>query len=790
MELKKITFEMMHQIVLTVMKERNHFLSEHEQLLSLVGKWYHKWLQSGIDELVLKIPFYKKDIVSSLIEYQYWLDLLIRTVESGPATEMAGYGLFDIITYKAADRYQRRNNDYLIEHKRSDLRTHRFEKNICLSTDRFLPLFDIENVGRKNELLADVFVLMMVLGRNNLMPYAVKFDLEQDLTLLVKQTRQDVEEKAFARTLVTEDFRNDNNKRDDVLDALLETDLRRCIVFTYPYHVSVSESVINEFRGRSNIFRVALSNRFAHGEVEANELILTRPEIGLGEETDAIRVIDRFSVITTHCDTELIVGIRALKYEWNRSKFNTFSNPFPVKWLLCIHQELPISFWKEQFKKDYQEVPGHLLKDALDIIQRVYELNWIDNFLPSDDQGTLVLPRSILHSEVIFSLKEYLIKRFRQVVLNDEIERVLAEGGRVYLMDPFNIVLLNNIVLEDDQERFQIIVPDFLIYTYQPFVRYLALKYYFDALIGGARERLDTLYDLWSERWNALSETVLSSSRKALKQFNNTIDVNDNEDFPDEQTEIIIDLLPAELVERVAAKERVTVNSHLPDHIDISTGKQRFLLRPNTPVMVNQNGALIRTIAAVLDEGDLFMPLDEVIKNMDLKKMIDRLVTLSEKARNWHQSLRALEARDAAIFDGLKSEGLSISKQTFDKDYLSINETAGELHMPRAKKDWMIICDRLLITDSLTAWNAVKCREDLNMLKATYSRIIELMIATSSFGINVSDDIIYQITAMLALLPESGTSVREHKKDAIALITEICDKISLEKIEQINYITL
>jgi len=788
--MKKITYEIMHQIVLTVMKERNHFVPEQEQLLSLVGNWYHQWLGSGISELVLKVPYYKKDIIRSLVEYQYWLDLLIRTAASGPATDIAGHGLFDILTYKTADRYQRKNNDFLIEHWRSDIRTHRFGKDICLSTDRFLPLFDIEKVGRRNELLADVFDIMMVLGRHNLIPYAVKFDLEQDLTLLIKQTRQDLEEKAFARTLVTEDFRNDNDKRDDVLDALLETDLRRCIVFTYPYHVNISESVINEFRGRSKIFRVALSNRFAHGEIEAHELILTRSEIGLGEETDVTKVIDRFSVITTYCDPELITGIRTLKYEWNKSKFNTFSNPFPVKWLLCIHQGLPIAFWKERFKKDYQEVTGQLLKDALDIIQRVYELNWVDNFLPSDDQGTLVLPRSMMHSEVILSLKEQLIKRFRQVVLNDEIERVLAEGGRVHLMDPFNIVLLNNIVLGDDQERFQIIVPDFLFYTYQPFVRYLTLKYYFDAFMGGARARLDPLYTHRSENWTALSETVLSSSRKALKQFNSTISVNDDEELPEEQTEMTIDLLPAELIERAAARERVAFDRHLPNHIDISTDKQRFSLRPNAPVLVNQNGSLIKTIAAVLDEGDLFVPLDEVIKNIDQKKMIDKMVTLSEKARNWHQGLRALEAYDTAIFDGLKSDGLSISKQTFDKDYLSINETAGELHMPRAKKDWMIICDRLLITDSLMAWNAVKCREDMNSLKATYSRIIELMIATSSFGINVSDSVLDRVTEMLALLPESSLSVKENKKDAIALITEICDKITLEKIEQINDINL
>lgn len=788
-ELSEIPYDAMHQTVITVMKERGRFMPEHGTVLALIGRWYQKWLSSGISELVLKVPFYRKDILSSLIEYQYWMDLLLKIMATEPANDKSGHALFDIRAYRAANRYQRKSTDFMIGYLRSDHKMHRFDKDICISADRFLPLFCTEQIMGRTALIADVFELLTVLGRGNVIPHAVKFDLERDLTLFVKQTAHDMEERAFARILCTEDFRDDHNKRDVVLDGLADVDLQRCVVFTYPYHVDISATVINDFRGRSKIFRIALSNRFAHGEVEDNDLMLTRWEIGLKKEEDIVKVVERFSILETDPSPELISGLRSLRSDWKLLKFNVFTNPFPVKWFLCIHHGHTIDFWKDQLKKHHPEISGQLLTESFDIIERIYELNWIDRFLPTDVHGTLILPKSAFHPEMILSLKERLIDRFEKVVFSDEIDRVLIEGGRVYLLDSFNIILLNNITLGDDPENFQVIVPDFLFFTYQPFIRYLALKYHFDALTGGLRTQLDEQYPANFAYWSSLSETTLATCRKDLRQFNKKASVSDNEEQLDEQPEIITDLSAAELIERVAAKERKSFERALPGHIDISTGKRKLSLRPNTPVLIDQNGTLIRTIAGVLDEGTLFVPIDDVIRNMDLNKLIDRLVTLSDSSRNWHKNLKALEIHDANIFDRLKNQGLSISKQTFEKDYLISDEGSGELHMPRAKHDWMIICERLQITDSHTAWNAIKCRGEINLLKATYARIIELMTDTGSFGINVSDGVLDQITAMLSVLPDQGLNAAENKKDAIALINEICSKINLEKIEHINNIT-
>ncbi|OYD42727.1 hypothetical protein CHT99_07880 [Sphingobacterium cellulitidis] len=784
MELRKI-----HSTVIEVMKDRGSFVPEQEVLLSLIGSWYHKWLTLGGEELVLKIPYYHKEIMPSLIEYHYWLDLLIKIMAVSKVSDLSDSCLFDVRTYRLADRTKRYQTEFSIEYRSSNSRLHRFDKDINVSVDRFLPLFTRDQINGYKEIVANVFDLMKAIGRENLIPYAVKFDLENDVTLFVKQTTEHFSEKAFAKMLCTDDFRNDDDERDTVLDSLLETDIRRCIVFTYPYHVNVSSTVVNEFRGRSKICHIALSNRFTHTEVETPELILTRAEIGFGKEDDILNVTDRFSIKKTDCGAELITGLRALRYEWNVAKFNSFSNPFPVKWLLCIHSGNTVDQWKVQFNNDYPDISGQLLSDSWRIIELVYEINWIDRFLPTDKGGTIVLPKSTIHNEVIFSLQEHLNTRFKDVIFTDEIDQALLLVGRLYLLDPFNIILLNNITL-CDPKNFQIVVPDFLFYTYQPFTRYLAVKYHFDALTGGMRENLDERFPERSSQWKTLSETLLRSSRKKLREFNRILEINDEEEQLDNPTAIIADLSAAELVERVAIKERKSIEQTTPEHLFIHTSTRKLMLRPNAPVLINQNGTLIRTIAAVLDADILFVPLDDVIKNMDLKHVVDRLVTLSDEARNWHQNLKLLEENDVHIFDTLKQQGLSISKQTFEKDYLYGHRTLGELHMPRAKHDWAIICERLIIKDSLTAWNVVKCREDINLLKSVYSDIIALMIDTGSFGVNVSDNVLDQITMLISKLPDSAMNTKENQKDAIVLINEICEKINLEKIEQINPIAL
>lgn len=784
MDLRKI-----HSIVIAVMRERGSFVPEQEVLLSLIGSWYHKWLTLGGEELMLRIPYYHKEIMSSLIEYQYWVDLLIKIMAVSQISDLSDSCLFDVRTYKLSNRTQRNQTDFSIEYRSSDSRLHRFDKDINVSADRFLPLFNRDQINSQKEIIADVFDLMKAIGRENLIPYAVKFDLESDVTLFVKQTTEHFSEKAFAKMLCTEDFRNDDDHRDAILDALLDTDIRRCIVFTYPYHVDVSSAVVNEFRGRSKIFQISLSNRFAHTEIEAQELLLTRAELGFGKPDDILNVTDRFSIKKTGCSAELITRLHTLRCEWNVAKFNSFSNPFPVKWLLCIHPGYTVDQWKVQFKNDYPDISGQLLSDCWRIIELVYEVNWIDRFLPTDQNGTLVLPKSTIHNEVIFSLQEQLNTRFKDVIFTDEIDQELTVNGLVYLLDPFNIILLNNISLCGNPD-FHIVVPDFLFYTYQPFTRYLVLKYHFDALTGGLREHLDERFSECSDQWKTLSEAVLRSSRKELREFNSILAINDEEERLDNSTDIVPELSAAELVERVAIKERKSIEQTTSEHLYIHTSTRKLVLRPNAPVLINENGTLIRTIAAVLDANVLFIPLDDVIKNMDLNLVVDQLVTLSDEARNWHQNLKSLEEKDAHIFDRLKQQGLSISKQTFEKDYLYGNRSLGELHMPRAKQDWMLICERLKIKDSLTAWNVVKCREDINLLRSVYSKIITLMIDTGSFGVNVSDSVLDQITVLISKLPEQVVNAKENKKDAIALINEICQNIRLEKIEQINPISL
>lgn len=788
MELITMSYDRMHEIVLTVLDEQRFVIDKDDPTFFVIGSWYHKWLLAELPELSLKVPSYNKESIGPLLEYMYWLDVLIRLLNTKPLNNIHDRALFDIKKYQAADNYYRRNNDFSIAYLRTRARTHYFDQGVAISADRFVPLFSADQISGHNNLIADLFCLLFVIGKTNLIPHALALDLDKDLALIIKETAQDLNDRSFIKTIHTDEFRYDHDLRDKKLDDLLDFAVNRCLILTYPYHVDVSSTVINEFRGRSKIFRIELSNRFCHEEIDPNQIVLTNAELGIGGGNDLINVLESYKIFETNCEPQLIIALRDLKKEWNLSRFNIFTTPFPVKWLMCVHQGHNLDFWKEQFKKDFSEVSGKLLADTFSIITAVYQLNWIGNFLPYDPAGSLLIPRSTLYPDVISSLKEHLIKDFAYIGYSEEAVQLLEKGGKVYFIDPFNVILLNNISLNGDAENLKIVVPDFIYYTYQPFVRYIALRYYFEAWTGGARERLDSAHPQMLEQWKLLSEEMMNTAKKELKHFNTKKSIKEDEKQQPEELDILPDLSRSELLEHIASKERRTYERVLPAKIQITTSSNKqLILRPQTPVLINENGFLIRTIAAVLESGSLFVPIDEIVKNMDLKKMIDRLVTLSDRAKNWHQHLKALNELETGLYDSLKSNGLSISKNTFEKDYLIPSDSADDLHLPRAKNDWTIVCERLGIDDRQTAWNAVKCRENMNQLKAIYLRIIELMVATGSFGINVSNVVLDQISGMLSELPDSSTN---EKKDAIALIAEISGKINLEKIEEIITLAL
>ncbi|HTI58983.1 hypothetical protein [Mucilaginibacter sp.] len=788
MELKGVSYRWIHGIVTAILNERDVDITE-DSAFFMIGEWYFKWILLDIPELSLKVPLYWKEQIRPLLEYLHWADLLLKLLSCDPLKDLSGFALFDIRGYRSSDGYYRRNKNFTIEYLRSKPNVHCFDNGVLVATDRFLPLFPDEQIPGHKNIFEDLFYLLDAMGRGNFIPNALGIDLAKDITLHITESKLDIGNRALSRFIYTDLFRNDHNLRDKILDELQETDITRCLILTYPYHVDVSSAVINEFRGGSRIFTIELSNRFCHEDITDEQLILTNAELGVGSSSDIIDVVNSYQVVNTNCDPLLIAALIELRNGWDKVGFNIFTTPFPTKWFMCIHRGFQLTVWEDRFKKDFYEVSGQLLAEAIAVIRLIYQLDWIGNYLPRDKNAALLLPKAPMFPDVISALKDHLIHTFGYIGYSEEIGDLVQNGKPIILLDAFNIILLNNIPLSGNAERLRIVVPDFLYYTYQPFARYRALKYHFDALTRGARAIIDKDQTLHLEQWQRQGQDLLEKCRNALRDFKRTKAIKEDQGGDEqalEKPELVSDLSRSEMLEHIVMEERRSAHRNLPINIEITvSGNRKIVLRPTTPVLIRKNGYLIRTIAAVLDDSSLFVPIEDIVKNMDIRNMVDRLITLSDGARHWHQDLLKLSQTEPGLYNGMRSEGLSISRPTFEKDYLQNNDSENELHLPRSKNDWKIVCDRLAIEDRQTAWNAVKCREDINRLKAAYTRIIGLMVDTGSFGINISDSVIEQITRILAELPDTSVNEKEKKRDTIALIAEISDKIHLEQIEQI-----
>lgn len=789
MGLKKVPYEKLYDIVSTVMRGHGPDINE-ERIFFIVGQWYYDWTLNDLPKLSLKVPVYKKELIKPFIDYLYWLDLILKLFRYEPSDDLNGFSLFDIRGYRYSDSYYQRNKSFASEYLNSRAEAHFFEGGRLVSADRFLPLFPTEQIGGHKSSIADAFYLFEVIGKTNIIPHTLALDLEKNLTLIITEANLNSRSIAFGRFMDTDSIDNDDDLRDKVLDELVEKDIKTCLILTYPYHVNVNSAIVNEFRGRSRIFALELSNRFCHEEISEDQLVLTNAEAKAANSLNIIDVIHIYRVIKTNCNTHLVEALQQLRNDWHRAKFNIFTTPFPAKWFMCIHTGLELSFWEDRFKKDFYEVTGQLLTDALNALSLIYKLDWIGNYLPRNKEATLLMPKTLMFQEVTSALKNHLIHSFKRVGYSEEIGTLSKADSPILIIDAFNIILMNNIPAYQNVGKVRILAPDFLYYTYQPFVQYTGLKYHFEALIGGARILLDKQQPEFLEQWNLQGEELLEKSRKALRDFNTSKVITieqDKRDEPLDKMELVSDLSRSEMLEHVLREERRSARRKLPTYLEITTATNRkIVLRPTSPVLIKKNGYLIRSIAAVLDDRSLFIPMDEIIKNLDIKNMVDRLITLSPGARFWHQRLRTLSQSEAGLYDGMASDGLSISKFTFEKDYLQADTSSSELHLPRSKNDWKIVCDRLGIEDRHTAWNAIKCRDDINRLRLAYSRIIEIMVDTGSFGINVNDQVIEQIASILSELPESNLAESEKKKDSIALITEISEKINLEQIEQIT----
>lgn len=769
MELKVITdnFEKLNEVVLESLKRRNDSLKDIDVLI-LIGKWYLRFIESSEEQISLKVPHFNENLKQTVIEYLVALDLLIKLYELPPLQSFEGTELFDVFSYTHdQDSYTRRRKEYGIPFKKAVNDEYLFGDEIIVSKERFLPVFKKGTVKSHKDAIYDAFNLFQAIVMHDLINHPVLIDLEKDLSFLLMRAPFFHHTKLLVECISSKDINSDDD-RDEILDEVGKKLIKRSLIYRYPYHKNVDNVISNEISERGKQFEVDLKTRFSYEEIEKYEIYLLPGEEKLIEDAESLISLPSYEIIDTNHCTQIFRDMAELRDLWKTTEFNIYSTPYPAKWLMCIHKGQNLDFWRKQFRKDYPLVNGRILQVVNNLIDLVYELDWMSQSLPKERSAKCFIPGLNIFPKVLDSLEDFLLNRYDNIYeFKYPLPELKPEINNVIILDPFNKITLSNIT-RDQCLGVKVIVPDFVFFNYQPFMKYILVKYQFGALLEGFRSRMDIKYYNYSIKWQKVKSDLLNEGKKKLGTYQKKyLSKEEFKLYSEENYEQIQDLSDLErseeeLFENIQNKERkvklVKGNIHI-----ITTDSRNFVLAPGSSILMVENGYIIKTLAALLAPGIKFLPISEVTKMIDRSYILDKLATMPRDAMRWKHLLYTEVKRNKSVFSMLSKKGLSVSERTFINDYLDSEKTVKDLKfsLPRSRNDWKVVCNYLGISEVDEAWRCHKCKGDLNKLKKAYSEIIQYLSDTANYGVNLDQDVINDVADIF----EKATGIIEEEPE-------------------------
>jgi hypothetical protein len=462
---------------------------------------------------------------------------------------------------------------------------------------------------------------------------------------------------------------------------------------------------------------------------------------------------------------------------------------------MCIHSGESLDFWKEQYEKDFPAIKGILLQNIQRIIEQIYNINWVNNFMASELESIAIVKNSQLFPNVFDSFNSYIRQKFKKIFLyEDRIPFMAFRDKKIVVLDPLNKILLSNLSHLFEFSEIKVVVPDFIYYT-SPFIKYHTISYQYEALLGGARIWFDDEYQKKLSEWDKLKKSLISDILFAKKGYDKRYRaVRDNtESELEAESNLSTDLIEPEVIEILSEKEdRVSIRQDSRSTLIVTTDNNQFSLKSNSPVLLEQNGFVVQTKAALVSVRALFLPISEVSKTIERSSLLEKLASMPSTAINWKKKLFEKKKTQPNIYKILHELGLSIQEGTFQKDYISevgISDT-NDVHLPRSKQDWRIVCDYLNIKEGNEAWRSHKCREDINSLKRAYKEVITYLNSNGFFGSNVDDSVLEHVVDIF----ESVTGVtddedpNERLETAKSIIRDITKELSLQEVTDIKLI--
>ena len=735
----EVTFNKIHEVVIEALDliiqestiyEKLNLKNEDYKILETIGKWYFDFLKSSEEKLAIHIPKYKEEVISIAFNYARLFSLTYRLIGKSELIYFENTCLFNVFDFDKKNVFFPNQTKSTFDFVKQEGNLLHWSDNILTSKNRFIPIFLKDQLKSSNWVdTYNTFKLFKIIDNNGLINHPVLINFKEDLCLsLFSGELISAKEVIQTKTLKWDAKKYSQEDAIKFEDELLSQDFTNQISIKYPYHKNIHTYLLGIGKKRLSL---VFNYRFYYQNITDEGINLLPKEL-IGDRELFIDFSAKFKIFDTNHSLAIFTALREFKSAWQVYEFNKFTTPFPKYWFLFINQSIEKDEWFEMFKSDYPSLSERPIISSIKIIiDLLYDLNWSKSYFEEARNPVLLLPeikgfkRKNLE-KALNSFKNYLLSVNTNIVFIENDENYDYSGkSELLVLDCFNIINLVNIFQKN--ENLQILIPDFLYFNYQPWIKYQLINYQYDALLNHKREILDSNFlknkESYIEKKLELIKNIKSEIIEYQTRYDAKEDIIDNEESLFSSEDLVF--RNEEELEINLESEFRNIETEL---LIETTEGTLFHINSNNPILI-QRSSLVQCPAFQLKTGDFFIPKNEINSIIDKDSIVNKLSRIPEAVLKFQVEL----GKQHAVYLILENHGIIYKNEKYFNDKYVLNDETYELDkfiLPKRKDNWRVICEYLGISkiDSNQAWISYYGRKHINEIKNIYKYILNLCI--------------------------------------------------------------
>lgn len=758
--------------------------------LTVIGSWYFKFLNSEEVDLKLSLPSF--DLEFSKIAYNYirLFSLTYNLLSIKKLDNFENTCLFDIFKYMPKAEIKNIDN-YLLNFKSSKNGIRLWGGGDTITElNEFLPVFKKEQIFSADlKIIYNSFNLFKSIRKNRLINCPLLIDFKKEV--LSFNIFNDFEIKNNVSEInVLVDRKIDDDTAIDKRKEIESEKISKRVSIRYPNSKRIHPYLIENIGAKR--FDLIFMNRFAYQDKDEQGITLLPREYSENKST-SILADYVFEIINTEHNKVLFNLLKGFKNKWTNLALNHFVAPFPKEWFLFVNKSWSKEEWYFRFKNDYPLIANlPFISEVKMIISELHDLDWIKDAFDETCNSTFFIPEfkglKMKRLEKVFnSFKKYIITLYPKIVFIEE--KLDYNYDNIILLDAFNKVDIANRGQLCLNGKLKIVVPDFIYFSYQPFIKYYLFDYQANILINKTREKLDANFETNNGNIQSIKNILFKEINTERNIYNKKYDIeieepsvadiennkeNDNEYTGEEEAEF----------------GQITTSSRNSVILKITTAKNEEIKVSDTEIVLVQRNCFSRIPAKKLLVGDLFLlnkDLNDLIKDDNL---YNRLSEIPKEIKYYQDDLY----QDKNIYKTLKTKGISyINESYFKNTYLLPIEKINNnnFRVPRRKNDWRIICDLLNISQGEMdiAFIAYYGREKKNRIKELYKEVINLFLEKEYFSMAEDPIVLSEIESIIEKFNDifKLDNYYNPQEIAISITSTIINELKFKEIKNLKY---